>query len=75
MPRTIAANLQADTTSANPAVALNATRVIEEARNWLMDCEWQNMNGEDFETLGTYQLVAGVDRYYEGGWAAFARSL
>ena len=75
MTRTIAENLMQDCRSAHPEIALNAMRVIEEARDWLADCVWENMEPEDFDSLGTYQIVAGVDRYYEGGWAAFARSL
>lgn len=45
--------------------------LIAEARSWLADCAWVNMTEDDFSELTESQVVAGVQRHYEGGWAAF----
>ena len=63
--------LQQDCCSADPRVALTAMRLIEEGREWLADCEWANVDGDYFETLGAEAIVRGVSHHYVGGWAAF----
>lgn len=60
------------------ALALVARSVpgplVREARAWLKDCEWRNVDAEDIDDLPVLDVVAAVERYYEGGWAAFARA-
>ena len=73
MASTTTENLQQDMCSADPRTALAASRIVEDARDWLADCAWGDMEADDFAALGTYGIVRGVDRFYEGGWAAFAR--
>ncbi len=48
--------------------------MLQEARDWLADCAWANMDPEDFAELSDETIIAGVDLFYEGGWAAFLNS-
>ncbi len=48
--------------------------MIQEARDWLADCVWADMDPEDFAELSDTAVIRGVDRHYEGGWAAFLNS-
>lgn len=56
----------ADTKAAelNGAVALAM-------RDWLSDCEWADMEPEDFDTLDPETLARGVNGAYDGGLRAF----
>ncbi len=60
---------------ATRVVRYTPDEIIEEARNWLADCQWADMDVEDFEALTGQQIVIATHRHYEGGWNAFARSL
>jgi hypothetical protein len=40
---------------------------LADARAWVADCTWL----DDTSGLGDAAIVAGVQRHYEGGWAAF----
>jgi hypothetical protein len=46
-------------------------RLMRAARSWVADCEWADLAGGDIADLSDIQVYAGVNRYYEGGWAAF----
>lgn len=43
--------------------------VMTEARDWLEDC-FSDLPDD----LSDKEAKAGVDRYYDGGWAAFLRA-
>ena len=43
--------------------------LYREARDWIADC-WDDV---DVASLSDAEIRAGVQRHYEGGWAAFAR--
>jgi hypothetical protein len=42
-----------------------------EARGWIADCEWADIDEIDAEDLGDAQALSGIDRKYEGGLDAF----
>ena len=69
--RAIATALQEQMCDANPHVALTASRLVEDAREWVRDCSWADLDDEDIDQLGTIALVRGVELHYDGGWAAF----
>lgn len=43
-----------------------------DARDWLADCEFTDL--EDPWELTDAEVRAGIDRHYDGGWAAFTAS-
>jgi len=47
---------------------------IEDARDWLRDCVWADMEDEDFDDLSDNQVRRGVENHWEGGWADFVLS-
>jgi hypothetical protein len=46
------------------------TDLMTEARGWLADLEWADE--PDFAAMSDERIRAGVQRHYDGGWAAFA---
>jgi hypothetical protein len=46
--------------------------LIRAARGWIADCAWADLGEGDVAELSDAQVIAGVSRHYEGGWAAFA---
>lgn len=44
---------------------------IAEARVWVRDCLWTDLDAEDVEDLAPMTIVRGVERFYAGGWDAF----
>lgn len=47
------------------------TSQLKEARGWIMDCVWADMDEDQAAELTGEQIVKGIERHYEGGWAAF----
>jgi hypothetical protein len=45
--------------------------LVSAARSWTADCTWRE-EADDIADLTDVQIVAGVEAYFEGGWAAFA---
>jgi len=45
--------------------------LIREARGWIADCQWADIGPDDVADLTDEQVIAGISRYYDGGWAAF----
>lgn len=45
--------------------------LIRAARGWVADCGWADLADGDVADLSDVQIVAGVNRHYAGGWAAF----
>jgi hypothetical protein len=41
------------------------------AREWLRDCEWADVEPEEFNSLAPIVVAKGVQRHYEGGWTQF----
>lgn len=46
--------------------------LISAARSWAADCQWADAD-TDIADLADVAVIAGVQRYYDGGWAQFAR--
>jgi hypothetical protein len=44
---------------------------ITEARAWLMDCQWADMESEHVATLSDAMILWAVARHYEGGIEQF----
>lgn len=44
---------------------------VDEARAWLGDCAWQNVDREDIEELPAGFILRGVARHYDGGLVQF----
>lgn len=43
--------------------------LMSEARSWLADLEWADE--PDFAAMSDERVRRGVQRHYDGGWAAF----
>ena len=50
---------------------MSETQLIAEARDWIADCTW----ADDFDPyeLTPEQVKRGIQRHYDGGWAAFVQ--
>lgn len=48
---------------------------LNEARDWLKDCAWQDMEEDDFDGLSAEAVTRGVHRHYDGGLVAFLASV
>ena len=46
-------------------------RALNDARDWLKDCTWQDMDEDDFDELTAEQITRGVARHYDGGLVQF----
>lgn len=47
------------------------TQNIEDAREWISDCSWDNLDPEDIPHLSDIEIIRGVDKHYAGGWKEF----
>lgn len=45
--------------------------LIAQAREWCSDCDW--LDSEDIADLTPAEVLAGVERHYEGGLAQFIK--
>ena len=45
--------------------------LIAEARCWLADCVWEDVEREDIFEMPDSRIIQAVARHYEGGIAAF----
>lgn len=48
--------------------------VYKDARDWLADTSWSNMEPEDIHALSDETVQRAVAKYYDGGWDEFLRS-
>lgn len=44
---------------------------IAEARGWIADCTWRELEEDDVPELTTEQVIKGIQRHYDGGWSQF----
>ena len=44
---------------------------LEQARVWISECVWGDIDGDDIPTLFKFQVKEGINRHYAGGWAQF----
>ena len=47
--------------------------LIAEARAWVAECIWADLEPEDVADLTDAQIRRGVNRTYDGGWQQFVR--
>jgi hypothetical protein len=45
-----------------------------EARGWIADCQWEDLEEDDIKDLTDAQALSGIARKYEGGLDAFTAS-
>jgi hypothetical protein len=56
----------------DPAAYLTIPRaLVMDARQWLKDVEWADLEPEDVDRLTAKVVVRGVERHYDGGWLQF----
>jgi hypothetical protein len=48
---------------------------IEAMREWLSDCQWQDLEPKDIDTLTDREVLAGINRHVEGGLAEFIANM
>ena len=46
---------------------------LEQARVWIGECVWGDLDPEDIASLSDAQIHAGINRHYAGGWAQFVK--
>ena len=46
-------------------------RALNDARDWLKDCAWQDMDESDVDELSPEAVTRGVARHYDGGLVQF----
>jgi hypothetical protein len=46
---------------------------IQQARDWLSDCEWADLDADDIAQLTDVQIVTGIARHYDGGIEQFIK--
>jgi hypothetical protein len=44
---------------------------LAEARAWIADCAWGDLDPEDIASLTDAEVMRGVERHYDGGLLAF----
>jgi hypothetical protein len=44
---------------------------LRDARTWVADCEWGDLEPEDVATLSSARLLRGIRRHYGGGLVGF----
>jgi len=45
--------------------------IIEDARDWLSECDWQDMEADDFLSISPQTVLRAVERHYSGGLKQF----
>lgn len=46
---------------------------IKAARDWISECDWDDLPPDEIEHLTDLEIVRGVEQQYEGGWNAFLK--
>jgi hypothetical protein len=54
-----------------PARELHTRALADDARAWLAEIEWADLDREEAEQLPDEHAIAAVDRHYDGGLPAF----
>jgi hypothetical protein len=49
-------------------------QMIEDARDWVSECEWADMDDDDLSELTDKQIIQGITRHFDGGWSGFLAS-
>ena len=58
--------------ASRPIITITADApTLEQARVWVSECVWADVDGPDIPRLSDRQVYAGINRHYAGGWAQF----
>lgn len=57
--------------SPDPVERLSDPALLADARGWIADCYWPDMDSDAYEMLTPGEIIRGVGRHYAGGVAAF----
>lgn len=44
---------------------------LKQAREWLKECTWDNVDADDFDEMSDLQIQNGIRDYFAGGIRAF----
>jgi hypothetical protein len=44
---------------------------MDDARSWIADLDWQNVEREDLMDMSDATIRKAIDKYYDGGWEQF----
>jgi hypothetical protein len=48
---------------------------IEEAKAWILDCQWLDIHSEDdLDDLSNEEIEQGIDKHFDGGLEQFKRN-
>ena len=60
--------------ASRPIITITADApTLEQARVWISECVWADVDGPDIPRLSDRQVYAGINRHYAGGWAQFVK--
>lgn len=48
---------------------------IAAMREWISDCQWQDLDMNDIAELSQFQVLAGIDRTVDGGLSEFIHNM
>jgi hypothetical protein len=54
--------------------SLQAAYPIKDMRDWLSDCQWNEVDADDIAEMSAERIVRAVGRHYDGGVDAFLRA-
>lgn len=57
------------------AYATIPASVMTEARQWIKDVQWGDLEPEDVDLLTRRYVVRGIERHYDGGWLQFVADI
>lgn len=49
--------------------------LIMEARGWVADCVWADLEPEDVDQLSVAMITRGIERHYDGGVVQFVKDV
>ena len=47
--------------------------ISKEAREWIKDCEWANIDDEEIDELSDLEVLSGIENHYDGGLRQFVK--
>ena len=60
--------------ASRPIITITAdAETLEQARIWVSECLWRDIDGADIPRLSDKRVHAGINRHYAGGWAQFVK--
>lgn len=47
--------------------------LVNEMRNWIKECNWQDVEDEDVDNMTDEELIRGINNHYSGGIDQFIK--